>query len=279
MKKAYTMNGNKYTNLTAIAKELGLSRVRPSQFAKYGITEVNVDTPAADAAAVPAMAPTQDNTAADTTPTQDDSTPIPTDNDQAGDQTDNTNTGDSQDKDEPDQKDEPKPKKGSKPKADKAEKQPKEPTLADTIKTAGEISEDISKTVSLEDFSKALRKIPLDVLKACADKANVEAPWQGSEPIQRMHLTLNLREHFYPGQKLEAKKASPFRKIPLDVLTAKADELGLSYHTGGGDAITRMWATKALTDAGVNAEDLMPQPDTTPAPADAADQGDDTDAD
>ncbi|MCM1216762.1 MAG: hypothetical protein NC548_19850, partial [Lachnospiraceae bacterium] len=50
--KKYTMNGKTYTKLTAIADELGLSRIRPSQFSKYGITEVTDDP-----AAVPAMAP------------------------------------------------------------------------------------------------------------------------------------------------------------------------------------------------------------------------------
>lgn len=293
MKKTYTMNGNTYANLTTIAKELGLSRIRPSQFSKYGITE---NTQGADA--VPAMAlATQDTTVIDTQ----DATPAPAlaqDNTQVTNQDTTTNQADipadPQPKDEPDQKDEPtlddkkgdkkSSGKGGEPKADKqpkdktpkTDKAPKEPTLADTIQADKAISEDISKTVSLEDFSKALRKVPLDVLEACATKAGVELPSYDSAPIQRMHLTLNLREHFYPGQKVEPKKASLFRKVSLDVLVSKADELGLSYRVNDAtpDAIVRMWVTKALMDAGVKAEDLMPQPaPDTGNQADASDKG------
>lgn len=273
MKKTYTMNGNTYTSLTAIAKELGLTRIRPSQFDKHGIVEVNPTTD--DTAAVPTMAPVA-AAPVDTTPAQDDT--ITVDTQAAGDTATKT--------DEPDQKDEPtqddtqpdptpadEPKKDTpksktgKAKADKQPKAPKEPTLAETIQAAGEISEDISKTVSLEDFSKTLRKIPLDVLEACATKAGVDLPAYTSAPIQRMHLTLNLRDHFYPGQKIEPKKSSLFRKIPLDTLCDKAAELQLSYHYNDAmpDNIVRMWVTKALMDAGVKAEDLMPQPDPTPA--------------
>lgn len=39
MKKTFEMNGKTYDSMTAIAKELGVKRIYPKDFAKYGITE------------------------------------------------------------------------------------------------------------------------------------------------------------------------------------------------------------------------------------------------
>lgn len=39
MKKTFEMNGKAYDSITAIAKELGVKRIYPKDFAKYGITE------------------------------------------------------------------------------------------------------------------------------------------------------------------------------------------------------------------------------------------------
>lgn len=43
MKKTFEMNGKSYDSMTAIAKELGVKRIYPNDFAKYGITESSKD--------------------------------------------------------------------------------------------------------------------------------------------------------------------------------------------------------------------------------------------
>lgn len=43
MKKTFEMNGKTYDSMTAIAKELGVKRIYPKDFAKYGITESSKD--------------------------------------------------------------------------------------------------------------------------------------------------------------------------------------------------------------------------------------------
>lgn len=43
MKKTFEMNGKAYDSMTAIAKELGVKRIYPNDFAKYGITESSKD--------------------------------------------------------------------------------------------------------------------------------------------------------------------------------------------------------------------------------------------
>ena len=51
MKKTFEMNGKAYDSMTAIAKELGVKRIYPKDFAKYGITESSKDKSADTAAA------------------------------------------------------------------------------------------------------------------------------------------------------------------------------------------------------------------------------------
>ena len=43
MKKTFEMNGKAYDSMTTIAKELGVKRIYPKDFAKYGITESSKD--------------------------------------------------------------------------------------------------------------------------------------------------------------------------------------------------------------------------------------------
>ena len=68
---------------------------------------------------------------------------------------------------------------------------------------------------------------------------------------------MNLKEKKFPGQKIETKKPTAFRKIPLVDLEAKAIELNLDYRKSDNDSITRMWVTKALADVGVTPEDFL----------------------
>lgn len=51
MKKTFEMNGKAYDSMTAIAKELGVKRIYPKDFAKYGITESSKDKSADTATA------------------------------------------------------------------------------------------------------------------------------------------------------------------------------------------------------------------------------------
>lgn len=273
--KKYTMNGKTYTKLTAIADELGLSRIRPSQFSKYGITEVNDQDAIAPAAEDATPAPAND------TPAAEDTTPVSSDEKEDEPTQEQDDTADPAPQDDTPPADDLAPKAAKQPKA-KKDDTPKQPTLAETITANGTVDVNIKDTVTLEDFSKALRKVSLETLDKVAEAAGVNIVAFAKDgnglpnPIRRMHLTLALREHFYPGQKVAAKKSSQFRKVELATLIAKADELGLTYRNTNGtnDAITRMWVTKALVDAGVTYEDVVPTPADDPAPQDDNAQAD-----
>ena len=216
------MNGKVYESMAAIAKELGVNRVRPSQFDKYGITEitdaVTVDTKAVETAKA------EEPVKADTKPVSE--------------------------------------KDSSKKKpAKKAVKTTSEEAKKTEDKAAVETK---SGDETLEEYSKRLKKSSMDDLVKYAEEAGVDAHESiANEQIRRMRITMALKAHYYPNEKLEVKKATGFKKIDLDTLIKAADERGLKYKKVDFPAIQRMWVTKALTDAGVTVDDLSKAESTT----------------
>ena len=111
---------------------------------------------------------------------------------------------------------------------------------------------------TLQDYANSLKKKTVDELvKLCSDTGVDTCDSISFEPIRKMHLVMNLKAKMFPGEKLETRKPTAFRKIPFDTLKTTADDMKLEYRKSDNEAITRMWVTKALVDAGVNPEDLM----------------------
>ena len=232
--RKFQMNGKVYESMAAIAKELGVNRVRPSQFDKYGITEitdaVTVDTKAVETAKA------EEPVKADTKPVS-----------------------------EKDSFKKKPAKKAVKTTSEEAKKtEDKEEVKANTSddKAAVEIKSGDDET--LEEYSKRLKKSSMDDLVKYAEEAGVDVYDSiRNEQIRRMRITMALKAHYYPNEKLEVKKATGFKKIDLDTLIKAADERGLKYKKVDFPAIQRMWVTKALTDAGVTVDDLSKAEGTT----------------
>lgn len=232
--RKFQMNGKVYESMAAIAKELGVNRVRPSQFDKYGITEitdaVTVDTKAVETAKA------EEPVKADTKPVS-----------------------------EKDSSKKKPAKKAVKTTSEEAKKtEDKEEVKANTSddKAAVEIKSGDDET--LEEYSKRLKKSSMDDLVKYAEEAGVDVYESiTNEQIRRMRITMALKAHYYPNEKLEVKKATGFKKIDLDTLIKAADERGLKYKKVDFPAIQRMWVTKALTDAGVTVDDLSKAESTT----------------
>lgn len=232
--RKFQMNGKVYESMAAIAKELGVNRVRPSQFDKYGITEitdaVTVDTKAVETAKA------EEPVKADTKPVS-----------------------------EKDASKKKPAKNAVKTTSEEAKKtEDKEEVKANTSddKAAVEIKSGDDET--LEEYSKRLKKSSMDDLVKYAEEAGVDVYESiTNEQIRRMRITMALKAHYYPNEKLEVKKATGFKKIDLDTLIKAADERGLKYKKVDFPAIQRMWVTKALTDAGVTVDDLSKAEGTT----------------
>lgn len=238
--RKFQMNGKVYESMMAIAKELGVNRVRPNQFDKYGITEitddVTVDTQAVEEAKTNAETESEVEAkkAADVKPADDDAV-----------------TEETVEEKKPLKKvvKGEKVVKATKKVAEKAEVK----KVADEVKSTEPAEEDNT----LEGYSKKLKKASMDDLVKFAEEAGVDAyETVTNEQIRRMRITMALKAHFYPNEKLETKKSTGFKKVDLETLIQVAEERGLEYKKVDFPAIQRMWVTKALVDAGVTVDDL-----------------------
>ena len=123
------------------------------------------------------------------------------------------------------------------------------------------ITKVIIKTVTIDNLSsyaKFLRKKTLDELIKLGRDAGVDT-WDfiSHESIRKMRIIMELKAKMFPGDRLETKKPTLFRKIPFNILVTTAEKLHLEHRKSDNDAIARMWITKALEDAGVDPKDLL----------------------
>lgn len=190
MKRTFELNGRIFYTMMDMARELGVARIYPKDFAKYGIKEVDGVT------------------------------------------------------------------------VKKAEALDVKPDVAEstTVVTKTNVIVNVKNVVinTLQDYANFLKGKTLDELISLCKADGVDTCDSISfEPIRKMHLVMNLKEKKFPGEKLETRKPTDFRKVSFDILKTTADDMNLEYRKSDNNTITRMWVTKALIDAGVNPEDLI----------------------
>ena len=197
MKRTFVMNGKTYNSMMDIARELGVKRVYPRDFAKLGI----VETTGSDDVAEETVADVAEETVADV-----------------------------------------------------AEETPKKSGTGtpDEIKKA----QDSVSSATLEEFNNTIRHFNLEALVTMAEEAGVKT-WDTitNAPIRKMRLLMELKGHYYPGQKLPVKVGSVWHKLTLEQLMELADENNLDYKKIEDKKIQRMWVTMALNKSGLKPED------------------------
>lgn len=228
--RTFTMNGNTYTSMMEIARELGIKRVYPRDFAKYGIVETTDTAYAGTTNKVDDVDKEVDDT------TQNADTAVSTENTKA------ENDSIVNDKEATDNV------------ANKEESQVTKKTASNKNKakaSAKPASKKAEPLVGLEAYSIELRVMTLDDLVDLAKKEEVELyETVSDEKIRRMRLTMALKSKKYPGQKLNTRKAS-FRHVSLDALKEFAKEVGVVDYTVTSEERTqRMWIIHALNEAG-----------------------------
>lgn len=245
MSKVFMMNGNQYNTLSAIAKELGVARIRntEAQFKKYGITEVTDD-------AVVDVAPAADEVTEVAEVVEDVPAEVVEAPKAKADKPAKVAAGTEK-----------------APKADKPAKVEDKPLDIDEV--FAKASEDGMDVVK---YNAIIGKLALVDLVALAEKAEVENLWGKieNEPIRKMRVLMEIKAKLFPGQKTPVKPASAWRKVALEDIVALADEKGLEYRKVDNDKIQRMWVVKALTDAGITPDELKadePEDSEEDAPA------------
>ena len=228
MKKTYEMNGKTYATLSAIAKELGIARIRSNQLDKYGIKEVTSgDVKKAD----------------DTVVVND----VPATVDVAADKAD----------DKADKKvDAPAKKVNTTKKSDET----KDESVVKTG-TAEDIAEVEKNVVDMNarELGKAVTNFTVDALVTMVKNVDGNT-WDSikNAPIRKMRLIMELKKQYFPDEVRQAApaKVSPWKAITTEVLKKAAKKQKVSWTECDNDSINRMRIIMALKKKGVQAEDL-----------------------
>lgn len=112
-------------------------------------------------------------------------------------------------------------------------------------------------------FCESLKGMELDTLKKFAEctlgKAAFSSLNVGSlEPrICRMKLTMALKAHKFPGQKLPKTSPSEFSNCPFELMLQYVEANNISYIKTANANVNRMRVTQALLQAGVKLADIQ----------------------
>ena len=275
--RTFTMNGNTYTSMMDIARELGVKRVYPRDFDKYGIVEttgqdaqVAVDDTVKTDDTQAQVADTADTTVAatDDVQAQQDDTQVGVDDSQQVDETqsdvtdDQTQDADKADEDVQDTKAD--DKKADEPKVDK-----RFTRKLGTPEQIKEAQENAGK-MDIISFNNYIKHFTVDALVALADAAGVKN-WDSitNEPIRKMRLLMEIKAFYYPQDKTPVKPNSEWRKVDLADLLALAKKHKLNYKKSDDEKIQRMWVIMAIKAANLTPQDLPQKKDSKADKADA----------
>lgn len=269
--RTFTMNGNTYTSMMDIARELGVKRVYPRDFDKYGIvettgqdTQVAVDDTVKTDDTQAQVADTADTTVAATDDVQaaDDTVQAQQDDIQSDVTGDQTQDADKADEDVQDTKAD--DKKADEPKVDK-----RFTRKLGTPEQIKEAQENAGK-MDIISFNNYIKHFTVDALVALADAAGVKN-WDSitNEPIRKMRLLMEIKAFYYPQDKTPVKPNSEWRKVDLADLLALAKKHKLNYKKSDDEKIQRMWVIMAIKAANLTPQDLPQKKDSKADKADA----------
>lgn len=269
--RTFTMNGNTYTSMMDIARELGVKRVYPRDFDKYGIvettgqdTQVAVDDTVKTDDTQAQVADTADTTVAATDDVQaaDDTVQAQQDDIQSDVTDDQTQDADKADEDVQDTKAD--DKKADEPKVDK-----RFTRKLGTPEQIKEAQENAGK-MDIISFNNYIKHFTVDALVALADAAGVKN-WDSitNEPIRKMRLLMEIKAFYYPQDETPVKPNSEWRKVDLADLLALAKKHKLNYKKSDDEKIQRMWVIMAIKAANLTPQDLPQKKDSKADKADA----------
>ena len=283
--RTFTMNGNTYTSMMDIARELGVKRVYPRDFDKYGIVETTGqdtqvaadDTVKADDNTQAQVVDTTDTTVAATADVQvDDTVQAQQDDTQADSTGDDDQQTDTQANVANDQKQDDKVDEADTKAEDKADDKKDEPKVdkrftrkLGTPEQIKEAQENAGK-MDIISFNNYIKHFTVDALVALADAAGVKN-WDSitNEPIRKMRLLMEIKAFYYPQDKTPVKPNSEWRKVALADLLALAKKHKLDYKKSDDEKIQRMWVIMAIRAANLTPQDLPQKKDSKADKADA----------
>jgi hypothetical protein len=218
--KVFEYQGARYDSLKDIAQVRGVRQVNRRDFERLGITEVEV---APESSTNPTTEPTNPNPEppkAETPKAPQDSTSEP----------------------EPPQNDN---KKEPEPPA------PSEPPLdASVQKRAEELQKKYGYT-DVNHLGAELKKMEGAAVIALAKEIGLSWNEQSHHGINRMRAAMAIRAAVFPGERRDRAPKSAWKSMSLEDIVKLCKKNKLKFRETIDDKVTRMWAIKALNDAGI----------------------------
>ena len=218
MKKTYEMNGKVYGTLTAMAKELGKSRLYVKDFAKYGIREIDDEEVKIDRVIIEDVDYDDDFYNDD----EEEIAVIPEDDDDDDDEL-----------------------------IDESEE------IAE-IDAVAELEKDVVDLTIDEFAARLKGIDTVGLAKMAENAGVNTWETMANEAIRRMRLIMELKAAYYPELAKKSLKpstgASPWKAIPTEKLVESAKKNGAEYKECDDAGITRMRVIMALKAIGVKAE-------------------------
>lgn len=219
--RTFKMNDKTYTSMMDIARELGIKRVYPRDFAKYGIVELT-----------------------DSQDTADESTKV-------DDVVQEVKADVAEEKNDKPQADDTKNSKA------KTQKHVHKVGTAEEIQSV----KDNVGSMTIQEFCEEVKHFTVSALLELAKHADPAMnTWDSitNEPIRKMRLTMELKKFYFPNDKLaSAKPATGWKKMELNKMLEIADNNHVDYKKYDDEKIQRMWLTVALNKAGLNPQDYQ----------------------
>lgn len=259
--RTFKMNDKTYTSMMDIAREIGIKRVYPRDFAKYGIVELTDSQDTADESTKvddvvqEVKADVAETTKADETQKTETSEPV-------GKSDNNLNVNDTS-KEEVKASDEAEEKNDNPQADDTKNSKAKTQKHVHKVGTAEEIQsvKDNVGSMTIQEFCEEVKHFTVSALLELAKHADPAMnTWDSitNEPIRKMRLTMELKKFYFPNDKLaSAKPATGWKKMELNKMLEIADNNHVDYKKYDDEKIQRMWLTVALNKAGLNPQDYQ----------------------
>lgn len=243
MKRTFKMNDHTYTSMMDIARELGVKRVYPRDFDKYGIVELTEDDAEATAAE---PEQTKDEPEAEATAEAVAKTSA---------EAEATVEEPKAEVEEPaeEHKVEDVKAEAKKPKATKKPSKERKGRKTGSEEDIKGLVESLPN-LSLEDFQTTIKHFTNDALIALAAELKKDInqyPELTNAPIRKMRLIMELKKALFPGQYYNTVKKSCWKKLSLDELKKLAKDNNLTYKAVDDEKVQRMFLIMELNKAGV----------------------------
>ena len=246
--RTFEMNGKTYTSMMSIAKELGVKRIYPKDFDKYGIVETTdttetqevkndvVETSEPVSETVEESNTNMDETSKETSEETIDAGSEEQNNKPQAEDDKNTNDG---------------------VKVVKAQKRVRKVGTAEEIQSV----KDSIGSMTIQEFCEEVKHFTVPALLELVKSADATMnTWDSitNEPIRKMRLTMELKKFYFPNDKMASTKpATGWKKMELSKMMEIADDNHVDYKKYDDEKIQRMWLTVALNKAGLNPQDYL----------------------